>query len=59
MLLTDFVVDSPALVRGPDSQEASYVYERCEVDVAATPPVVRPVKTVYSLKTDTRVPKMG
>ena len=42
MLLTDFVVDSPALTRLPGATEAAYVYESVDVDVSATPPVVRP-----------------
>lgn len=59
MLLTDFVVDSPALTRLPGATEAAYVYESVDVDVSATPPVVRPKTTTYTLRTDTNVPKMG
>lgn len=59
MLLKDFVVDSPAVTRTAGATEATYVYESVDVDVSATPPVVRPKATTYTLRTDTNVPKMG
>jgi len=60
MLLKDFVVDSPAVTVAADgAREAAYVYESTEIDVAAPTPVVRPVRSTYTLRTDTRVPKLG
>jgi myo-inositol-1-phosphate synthase len=61
MLVENFKVDSSNVVYGESSIESRYEYQHTEVvqQPGNGGVIVKPVKTAYEFKTDTRVPKLG
>jgi len=61
MLVENFKVDSSNVVYGESSIESRYEYQHTEVvqQPGNGGLIVKPVKTAYEFKTDTRVPKLG